>query len=307
MAFKEQPTIELGESVEAKIAQLYDAISGDLAQIERAIGSDALSPEQQQKLTKTALGASQEMLAEVAENDPEHHKRDVLRALWQWYAYATRLLHGPDPQGALRDADHVIVQAFGRDHVPDEDLFRIGGLAMRYNDAELVQKIAQTGFEPGPPNAALARQMRGIMEEYNIPAFAQWEVTVAAYLDNEEWAREAIANGDLVSVWPPHRKQARFDTVAVTQDAQRFAGERNLSLPVDLAHMAMLARAFLVTKDVYGREPVIPEEQVGGWDSQSIQGQIRGPAMWVPREILARAYYLLLARKSVKQQRNDAQ
>ncbi len=139
------------------------------------------------------------------------------------------------------------MQAFGRNNVPDKDLYRIGRLRVQgESDIKLIEKLADAGFDPGGPNTDLAKEMRDLMGRYNIPTIAQWEVIVAAFLDDHEWTKEH--SDDLMAVWPPPRKQARFDITHVKKETARIMMEKDLHMPIELAHAAMIARAFLIVK-----------------------------------------------------------
>ena len=192
----------------------------------------------------------------------------------------------------ITQAEYLLVQAFGRDNLPDkvvvttlDDLFS-NDYSSILRCMRLLQKL---GFEPGVANHALAQVQRDYMNRSpQMVAISQWEVCYAHWLQDKMGFGINIER--IEPLWP---KGEYFATVHVKKAAKAIILRRGLSLHngIELAHPDMVIRAKLILWRL-GLDPAISLVRTP-YAPSAVQWWVRSWWLWTPHEILGRAYRML--------------
>lgn len=209
-----------------------------------------------------------------------------------------RVLPGSFTAGCLPDMhvgenDALLVQAFGRNTMPDRDL---PALRTTYDtlalgdDLRMMQILADEMFEPGESNIALA----GVVDRYFdgiqvVEPVIQWEAAYALWQNDPE-KYERYRNY-IHTVWP---KTSFYPTYEVKQDSIEAMDRVGLYNPLELAHPDMTIRALGILSRL-GVEPDLVVADIP-FDPRSAQIQTRGRVPWTIREMLTRAEHAVRGR-----------
>ncbi len=210
-------------------------------------------------------------------------------ALNVWTRYCL-FWNGLPAIGNPKDADVIIVQAFGRNNLEDEDLEYIYDLRQeKVSDLKTLESLRSHAFDPGKPNYSLANETIKLMKKYGLPAIVQWEVAVAL-LNVGLYDKEKI-----FCIWPPENCTG-FNTLEVKEETFKIMKKNNWSSPLELAHKRQITRAFLIVKNFmeankFSGWPVTVEQETDCFDSKSIQKWTTGPLAWYPKEFLVRIHH----------------
>ncbi len=198
---------------------------------------------------------------------------------------------GLQPIGNPAEADVIIIQAFGRNSIPDSELYSIGQLReLSNNDWLTINKLGQgpINFDPGEPNVSLALECQDLVDQYHLPVITQWEVAAAFGPRWHKRHRESI-----FCVWPPTEPQIRFSTREVISLTAEVMAKHGWEKPIILAHKRHIARVYLIAKKLLAMLPTVVAQKTKGFDSQSVQIWTRNWFFWFMYEILGRGYHLL--------------
>ncbi|MFA6098263.1 MAG: hypothetical protein WCV50_01530 [Patescibacteria group bacterium] len=192
--------------------------------------------------------------------------------------------------GDPRQADVVIVQAFGRNGFSDQELNMLGKLTEveQISDVEMMDILRQWNFDPGQSNRELAEECRRIMDKYKLSAIVQWEIAVAFPTD---WY--AANNQRIICLWPSAESLQYFSTRKVLENTLAKMIKRRWSLPIELAHHGQILRAYLMVRKIFGNAPVILSPYPKSFDRKSVQPWTRSRWRWLCREIIVRWHHLL--------------
>lgn len=201
--------------------------------------------------------------------------------------------------GEEADANVEFVQSFGRNSIPDSDLGEVlwnirTNAAM--NDLATFVELDTQGFDPGKPNLMLAGQAMELAEEHGIPIITQWEVAYAIYEIDLSWYLDH--SSQIYTIWPD-RDSSYFTTREVKRLSVEKMRELGLSHPLEIAHPAMKARAFLIIEKL-GVVPITQsvswrcwDDLLWQWDENSVQPWTRDFFHWKIREVQVRVHHVL--------------
>src|SRR4030043_583677 len=167
-----------------------------------------------------------------------------------WLRYFAFWL-GVGPMGDPKEADVIIVQAFGRNSIIDDRLFEVRRIFDEAgSDLAAIKKLQEMKFadkknffDPGIPNRILAKQCSELVERNNIPAIVQWEIA-AAFTPHWYWEHKK----SFFCIWPSKKPGKYFSTYDLNVKAIEIMKEKGFRRPIVLAHKMQMARAFLIAK-----------------------------------------------------------
>lgn len=211
--------------------------------------------------------------------------RELLSWIWYWLQLPGCSQRSPEAQ-----ADVIVVQAFGRNTLIEEDLANL----RRYHDGNgnhdglTLAWCRDHQIEVGDPNRSLAMVLINMVHQTRLPVVAQWEVILACPPDWYKHHRQSI-----FCLWPPAQPGQYFTTRRVLEDTvavMRFRGWRR---PLVLAHTRQLHRVCLMLKRLSGAWPAVSRDQIDEFDSQSLQPWTRNIFAWWYRETRVRVHHVL--------------
>lgn len=208
------------------------------------------------------------------------------RTLWWWFLYAL-VWPGLNRRGHPITGDVLLVQAFGRRVMPDQEAFTVHQLLVEHDfcDAEVFRELRQrsTWFDPGPQNRQLAAEVVRVMTDYAVPVIGQWE-TIAALPMDFYLANQAR----IITIWPKAGRDDYLSTRDVLSFSQRYCERHGFRSPVILAHRRMMLRVMFMWRKMTGSFPILYPTEVSGFDPASSQPHTRSLLVWTPREAFAR-------------------
>lgn len=205
---------------------------------------------------------------------------------WLWYwlqAPGCPGLQHPGP------ADVIIVQAFGRNHLHDNDLARL----RKFHDDNgsidaYTLEWCRSHVEPGNPNRSLAMELMDAVHHLRVPVIAQWEVIVACPVDWYVRHQSAVT-----CLWPSATPGEYFSTrdvlAASFEVMDRFAWKH----PVVLAHAGQAMRVAMMVRKMRGEWPSVLPNLPNDFDRESVQPWTRNRLAWMAHEFLARGHHLV--------------
>lgn len=196
---------------------------------------------------------------------------------------------GAPVMGSPENADVILVQAFGRNHFPDNELFKVRNLrdAISQSNPDLI-KVLRRRVDIGIPNKELADVTRNLVEKYKIPAIVQWEIALGF---THEWLKKWEEY--IIILWPPGKPGKYFSTYDVKKLSFEEMEERGLKNPIEISHKRQIVRSALITKKLLGKMPIIISEQPSSFDSRSVQLWTRNSFLWFLREFLGRIHHII--------------
>lgn len=210
--------------------------------------------------------------------------RNVVQWLWYW-------LQLPGcPFGARADeADVILVQAFGRNHLADNDLANL----RRYHDEHggrdaVTLAWCRDHVEVGSANRSLAMELMDLVHHSHLPVIAQWEVIVPLPISWYERHQSRI-----ICLWPSAVPGEYFSTVDVLAKALTTMTEHRWDSPLVLAHAGQVMRCAMLIRRELGRWPAIPPNLPNEFDRDSVQPWTRNRAAWMWHEFLARGHHVV--------------
>ncbi len=205
---------------------------------------------------------------------------------WLWY-----LLQEPGCPASFKEPafDVVLVQAFGRNHLHDNDLANMRRFHDEHggNDAHTLA-WCRDHVEPGVPNRILAWHLMNIMHHHEVLAFAQWEVVAACPAD---WY--AAHHHRVVCLWPPATPGQYFSTRDVLEKSFAEMRPRGRSRPLILAHAGQAMRVAMMIRKMTDRWPAVWVDLPDDFDRSSVQSWTRNRWAWMMHEFLARAHHIV--------------
>jgi len=184
--------------------------------------------------------------------------------------------------------DSLLIQAFGRNSVPDKELSTIRDKNIHAeSDFEMFAYLDHIGFDPGDSNRALADVIdEQLNREEVIEPIGQWEPMYALWQKNSEKYRQYQNYFHLL--WPHSNF---YPTYEVKADSIAIMDQLGMYNPLELAHQDMIVRALAIL----ARFGVDADALVGDipFDPSSVQAQTRGKGPWVVRETLTRVEHIL--------------
>lgn len=184
--------------------------------------------------------------------------------------------------------DTVLVQAFGRDSITDEELPLVRDERLKLSsDDEMMRHLEITHFNPGPSNESLADEVDRQLQSNNpTEQIIQWEVAYALYANHPSvYGRYRQY---LHILWP---RRDFYPTYEVTAHSIDVMDEYGLYNPKELAHGDMMVRAIgIINKLGSIADPVDVEVP---FDPESTQPHVRNKWPWAVREVLARSEHVL--------------
>ena len=217
-----------------------------------------------------------------------------------WLRYFVFWL-GMEPIGDPKEADIVIVQAFGRNSFIDDKLFEVRRIFDEAgSDLIAIKKLQKmkfadkkTFFDPGISNRILVHQCGTLVERYNIPAIVQWEIA-AAFDPHWYWAYV----NKIFCIWPSNKPGEYFSTHDLNKQAIEIMKQKGFRRPIVLAHNMHMTRAFLVTEKLLKENfdessAIVAFKGPDFFDPDSVQWFTTNKYFWLFREGLTRIHYLL--------------
>lgn len=196
------------------------------------------------------------------------------------------------PDRTIGQNDTVLVQAFGRNSIPDKELPEVDRLhRTSEDDVEAFMRLQIDGFDPGESNRALAKVImrRELNDKTVIEPVVQWEVAYAMWELSP--LKYAAYSRYIHTVWP---ESGFYPTFQVKADSIKTMDELGLYNPKEFAHRDMMVRALgILAKQGVEADPLVGQIP---FDSHSVQAQARGPAPWIIRETLTRGEHILRGR-----------
>lgn len=187
--------------------------------------------------------------------------------------------------------DSVLVQAFGRDSISDEELIDIKNKrAELANDEAMMLYLDQIHFEAGPSNNALADEVAVRLQLENpSEQIIQWEITYALRLRHPD-LYDRYKNY-IHTLWP---HSGFYPTYEVMSDSVAIMDTIGLYAPKELAHGDMMVRAIAILNKLgVVADPIAANIP---FDPGSTQPHVRNSQAWIVRETLARAEHVLKRR-----------
>ena len=198
---------------------------------------------------------------------------------------------GLRPIGDPAQADVIIIQAFGRNSIPDSELYLVRQLReLCDNDWLTIKKLQQSPifFDPGKPNFSLALECQNLVDQYHLPIITQWEVAAAF---GPYWHEKHKEN--IFCVWPPTEPQKRFSTREVKMATKKIMADHGWTKPIELAHKRQIIRSFLIVRKLIDT-PIITKQRTDVFDPNSVQSWTRDGRSWLLKyEPYVRAHHIL--------------
>ncbi len=194
--------------------------------------------------------------------------------------------------GEPEDADCILVRAFGRNQIDDDELgtkiLRIRSMSDGDNKRAF-DRLRRGGFLSGAFNDEVALQLFLYVLDTSHVLILQWEVAFSMFNLSEEWYRDNEHR--IVVLWPP--KSGYFSTYEVKKASVEEMRKRGLSCPLEVAHPAMIVRAVMIIWRLGANPIVSPSKQLWVWDGGSVQPWTRGFGLWLIREVLGRVHHIV--------------
>jgi hypothetical protein len=195
------------------------------------------------------------------------------------------------PIGNPADGDVITIQAYGRNSIPDAELYLVGQLRQLIgNDWLTIKKLRQVPIycDPGEQNFSLALECQDLVDRYHLPIITQWEVAAAF---GPHWYKKHKEN--VFCVWPPTEPQVRFSTYEVKEETKKIMKAHGWKKPIELAHKRQIVRNFLIVRKLINT-PIITAQKTDDFDPGSVQKWTRRPGFWfVGYEPWVRAHHIL--------------
>lgn len=235
---------------------------------------------------KIPLSYVRKLIARAKRNNP-NSQVDFNRL----FSYLNVLPGSFPPDGFLGNSlgtnDSVLVQAFGRNSIPDKQLPEIAKLHDSLSDEEVFEILKNMKFDAGDSNRALAVVIRReLVTGRPIEPIVQWEVADALYEDDPEFYK--IYQNYIHTLWP---KSDFYPTFQVKADSVSVMDSLGIHNPKELSHPDMMIRALGILAKL-GVEADVLAEKIP-FDARSVQAQARGPFRWTVRESLTRIEHIL--------------
>lgn len=271
-------------------SELYDEVAGKW----HGIAADEMSDE----ATVTRLDSLYSIPHSFVREQLASSKRAELTRLdrFQRIASYVNFLPGTFPPGHLKDFtvatnDSVLVQAFGRNSIPDKRLPEVFEQKRQLeNDEAVFQYLDDQQFDAGKSNRALAEVVRDeLLSGKVVEPIIQWEVAYAL----REIAPDVYSaySHYLHSLWPT---KDFYPTFEVKSDSVEIMDQLGIYNPKELAHKDMMIRALGILSELDVEADILAADIP--FDKHSVQSQVRGPLRWALREALARGEHVLNGR-----------
>lgn len=195
--------------------------------------------------------------------------------------------------GNINDADCMIVQAFGRNTVKEDELSNLAVIAKCSSSESLLSNLNEhLGFDPGKPNRDLdmvCRQVLSLRDDF-FPFFCQWEVALASIQTDDLFLEAGIRE---FVIWPEPGAKS-FTTRDLLLKAKPIMMERGWHRPIIVAHGWHIVRTYWLTRTILDCDPIVLPEpfQPEIFDRRSVQRWTRGRIRWVIYDLIARAHHL---------------
>lgn len=205
---------------------------------------------------------------------------------WLWYwIQVPGCPTGPKPESA----DVLIVQAFGRNHLVDNDLAKLRQFHDEHGaDDAVTLAWCRAHVEPGNPNRSLAMELMDAVHHLHVPVIAQWEVIAACPADWYNHHQSAV-----ICLWPSATPGEYFSTRDVLRLSLQLMEQRGWNRPVILAHAGQAMRVAMMVRKMAGDWPSVLPNLPDDYDRESVQPWTRGRFAWMIHEFLARVHHVL--------------
>lgn len=206
----------------------------------------------------------------------------------QWIWYWLQIPGCPDGP-KVGAADALLVQAFGRNHLADNDLANLRRFHDDHGSVDAVTLAwCRDNVEPGQVNRQLAWHMMNAVHRHRLTVIAQWEVIVACPRDWYQSHRDRV-----ICLWPSATPGAYFSTREVLESSFAAMKDRHLSRPMILAHAGQAMRVAMMIQKTTGTWPVIHAQLADEYDRESVQPWTRNRFAWMVHEFLARGHHVV--------------
>jgi len=146
--------------------------------------------------------------------------------------------------GDPREGDCIIVQAFGRNSIPEDILGKvIRDLRAEHTSLDaLFTVLKRKKFHPGKPNWSLARKVLSFAGDDTPLIIGQWEVLYCVWEYDRRWFLSHQERIDCL--WP--REIGYYSTWDLHVEAKQCMERRNKKRPIEICHPAMAARVIAI-------------------------------------------------------------
>lgn len=211
-----------------------------------------------------------------------------------WPRYAAFWVPGCPPRGNPEDADCVFGLAFGRNSIPDSDLWRVGAEWEQhwlFDDWSTRHALLKRRFDPGQANVSLAHDAVWYAEKYNIPRLIlQWEIYVAL---PTEWFQKHP--GRASAIWPPAHFVKYWNSRDVATEGLEMMKRRGFRFrrPALLMHKWHALRSYLLVRPILGKNLIVLPQGTECFDPKSVQPHTTSREEWLKRDWLARGHHIV--------------
>ncbi len=153
----------------------------------------------------------------------------------------------------------------------------------------MIKRLKSYNFNPGLPNIQLAKQVMELMKKYSLSAVVQWEIALA--MDGEFYEEH---QDQIFIVWPPKICKKGFNSKQVLEATIMIMDNHDFNVPILVAHKLHIKRVVALWGAMVEEKPIIVNQKVFCFDSNSIQKWTRSKQAWKRKEFLVRIHHLLL-------------